>query len=241
MLAGPMYVQDYDEKFPRSSLLLGQRRPVQPHLHRDQALPVCQRTPMFRLPSSAMDGSCGGRHPHHNLPMASAGTSPASIVLGYGFNDDNLVNGRKLSLYQYPSIACIPRQQRVHQLARGLRADERVQPAERGCSGMPGNMMTITPGTTAAAVPSWTGVKWGAEHWHTGLSAVRPARGPWAEARGADPVPTGASAAMAGPNLIASRPPVSDGRLALHRDQRPACGSLARGRLAYAIRPSKLS
>jgi len=112
MLAALMYVQDYDEKLMRTLTRCAAGTTDQSAISvYAQIYPYVKNHQLFNCPSSPYDANCdwgdgNGGHgiPHHNVPRAcQLGWLPPNTVVSYGWNEDMLVNGRKLAIYGYPA------------------------------------------------------------------------------------------------------------------------------------------
>jgi len=105
MLGYLMYIQDYDEKFPIAiTRCWGTATPENRISVISKVYPYVKNHQLFDCPSRGQDNCGGAGIAHHNIPEEIAtGRLPAGTALGYGHDEDNLVNGRKLGAYKVPA------------------------------------------------------------------------------------------------------------------------------------------
>lgn len=106
-LAFQMYMSDYDERVPRIITWCWQGS----YTRQDKIGPLPRLNPyvknwqLWDCPSSQKDRCChNGSNPHHAINAdVNDGYLPSTVRLTYGFNEDMLVNARKMAAYGFPA------------------------------------------------------------------------------------------------------------------------------------------
>ena len=103
-LSEKMYESDYDDKIPncRTWCWAGGTRQSKISIVA-RLLPYVKNSQVWDCPSRNFEW-CGSNRsiPHHSIPHdVNDGYLPADLSLGYGFNEDMLVHGRKIAAYKH--------------------------------------------------------------------------------------------------------------------------------------------